>query len=30
MQFFRELYLPIDKNSGEKNGDEFLVKITSK
>ena len=30
MQFFQELYSHIDKNSGEKFEDMFLVKIASK
>ena len=30
MQFFQELYSHIDKNSGEKFEDMFLVKIAKK
>ena len=30
MQFFQELHSHIDKNSGEKSEDMFLVKIASK
>ena len=30
MQFFQELYSHMDKNSGEKFEDMFLVKIASK